>query len=253
MGKLLARESRINAVIGPGGCSSACEVTGYLSGGQEIPQISWGCTSPTLSDKEDYKFFSRTISPETSKGPALIMFMKHFKWTRAAMLTSTSSIEFKSGLQLTDQLANASIEILKVAPFEPGKFDAAVKKNDIMLLIKRSGIRITILLAGSRDAVAVASQAQRQEMAASGWAWIWLDGSGTDQDSCMLGWLYMRRTHLEDADGQQEFMEKTWEAEDPLWMNHVRKHNKEDLQAAHDAMTVEQVLYTQALHDAIML
>ena len=49
MGKLLGGVSRIDAVIGPG-CSSACEVTGHLLGGQGIPQISWGCTSPTLSD-----------------------------------------------------------------------------------------------------------------------------------------------------------------------------------------------------------
>ena len=41
MGELLRRESRIDAVIGPG-CSTACEATNHLSGGQKIPQISWG-------------------------------------------------------------------------------------------------------------------------------------------------------------------------------------------------------------------
>ena len=41
MGELLGGASRIDAVIGPG-CSSACEVTSYLSGGQNLPQISWG-------------------------------------------------------------------------------------------------------------------------------------------------------------------------------------------------------------------
>ena len=41
MGELLAGESRIDGVIGPG-CSSACEVTSYLSGGQGIAQVSWG-------------------------------------------------------------------------------------------------------------------------------------------------------------------------------------------------------------------
>ena len=51
MGKLLA--GRVDVVIGPG-CSSACEVTGYLSGGQGIPQISWGCTASSLSNKEKY-------------------------------------------------------------------------------------------------------------------------------------------------------------------------------------------------------
>ena len=53
MGELLAGESKIDAVIGPG-CSSACEVTSYLSAGQKIPQISWGCTASSLSNKEKY-------------------------------------------------------------------------------------------------------------------------------------------------------------------------------------------------------
>ena len=45
MGKLLAsdhmRAAHSTAVIGPA-CSSACEVTSYLSSGQGIAQISWG-------------------------------------------------------------------------------------------------------------------------------------------------------------------------------------------------------------------
>ena len=53
MGKLLRGKHRIDAVIGPG-CSSACVVTSYLARGQEIPQLSWGCTSPSLSDKKEH-------------------------------------------------------------------------------------------------------------------------------------------------------------------------------------------------------
>ena len=42
MGELLRDATAISAVIGPG-CSSACEVTSYLSAGQNLAQISWGC------------------------------------------------------------------------------------------------------------------------------------------------------------------------------------------------------------------
>ena len=54
MGELLEGASTVDAVIGPG-CSSACEVTSYLSGGQGIPQISWGCTASSLSNKENHR------------------------------------------------------------------------------------------------------------------------------------------------------------------------------------------------------
>ena len=57
MGELLGGASsvgaKVGAVIGPG-CSATCVVTSYLSGGQKIPQISWGCASPKLSDKDQY-------------------------------------------------------------------------------------------------------------------------------------------------------------------------------------------------------
>ena len=57
MGELLRGASRVDAVIGPG-CSSACEVTSYLSGGQGIPQISYSCTAASLSNKEKYRLVS---------------------------------------------------------------------------------------------------------------------------------------------------------------------------------------------------
>ena len=41
MGELQNGVSKIDAVVGPG-CSTACEVTSHLSGGQGIPQVSWG-------------------------------------------------------------------------------------------------------------------------------------------------------------------------------------------------------------------
>jgi ABC-type branched-subunit amino acid transport system substrate-binding protein len=54
MGELLGGASKVDAVIGPG-CSSACEVTSYLTGGQKIPQISRGCSAVSLSNKEKYR------------------------------------------------------------------------------------------------------------------------------------------------------------------------------------------------------
>ena len=53
LGKLLAPPSRISAVIGPA-CTTACEVTSYLAGAQNISQISWGCLSPALSNKTEF-------------------------------------------------------------------------------------------------------------------------------------------------------------------------------------------------------
>ena len=54
MGELSGGTKRVDAVIGPG-CDSACEVTSFLSGGHNVPQISYSCTAASLSDKTKYK------------------------------------------------------------------------------------------------------------------------------------------------------------------------------------------------------
>ena len=57
MGELLSGASKVDAVIGPA-CSAACEVTSYLSGGQGLPQVSWACGSPELSNKAQHRLVS---------------------------------------------------------------------------------------------------------------------------------------------------------------------------------------------------
>ena len=46
-------EGPADAVIGPD-CSVACESTAILTGGLDIPQISYSCSSIALSDKKTY-------------------------------------------------------------------------------------------------------------------------------------------------------------------------------------------------------
>ena len=157
MGELLGGASKVDAVIGPG-CSSACEATSYLSGGQKIPQISWGCTASSLSNKDEYGLvglpfysrnfaacrlvlcnsaavqYSRTIAPDTSKGPALIAFMQYNKWRKIVILSSTESNWFETQQGLGKQLETAGIRVLKPAPFNPGNL-----KDATLSEIRQSG------------------------------------------------------------------------------------------------------------------
>ena len=93
MGKLLGGESRIHAVIGPG-CSSACEVTSYLSSGQGVPQISYSCTSPSLSDKNEFFLFSRSVAPAISKTPTLLAQMRRYDWKKAVRTPITVFVAY---------------------------------------------------------------------------------------------------------------------------------------------------------------
>ena len=110
--------SGFNAVIGPG-CSEACEVTSYLAGGLStggIPQISYGCSAPSLSNKTKHQLFSRTAPSYTGQGPVLIKFMSHYSWRKAVLLTSIDEVYFQSGLNISAQLRDAGKEVLRPCP-----------------------------------------------------------------------------------------------------------------------------------------
>ena len=230
LGKLMGGEQKIDVVIGPA-CSAACEVTSHLAGGQDIPQISFSCTSPTLSDKSKYELFSRTVSPETSKGPALVALFGHYKWTKAVMLTSTDGVYFESGLKLTRQLKEAGIEVLKPPAFEPGRFS-----EDALGQIRRSRIRIVLVLAYQADQKAVLSSARRAGMSGAGWAWIAVEDLGSDEE--LVGWLTMRPLLL--SEGMQAFAEQVSE--------YTGSHF--NLSLGPDSVDL---VHGVALHDAVLL
>ena len=227
MGELLAGVTKVNAVIGPG-CSAACEVTSYLSAGQGIPQVSWGCEAPQLSSRA---FFSRTVAPVVSKGSALIAFMKRNKWKRAVILCSTESLWLDSALGLQKQLKTAGMEVRRPAAFEPGSFKAATLRE----IRRSSGFRILLILSYDADARSIASIAQQEGMT-NGWGWLhpWAAVGSAD----MHGWVYIARLLLSER--MQAFAK------------HVSDYSKSHFNISISPDLVD-LGYSTALYDAIML
>ena len=79
LGQLLGGKGRIDAVIGPG-CSAACEVTSYLSSGPKIPQISYSCTSPALSDKSNYELVRVALATLCPPWACQDLVIGHIAW-----------------------------------------------------------------------------------------------------------------------------------------------------------------------------
>ena len=224
MGELLGRASRVDVVIGPA-CSSACEVTGYLSGGQGIPQISYGATSPGLSDKNRFPLFSRTVAPETSKAPALIALMRNFDWNNVLVLSITVTSYFDSGQMLKKLLVEAGLEVKTPAAFESGKFNEAKASE-----IQRYGVRVVFVLAWEEDVLAIASANQ-----GAGWAWVQIGKVGTGT-TAMQGWLTVVPFRLSIQEG---FAKQVSDYQ-----------SRFNLTLSPDLVNLG---YSAALHDAIML
>ena len=252
MGKLLGGVSRVDAVIGPG-CSSACEVTSYLAAGQNISQVSYACTAVSLSDTDlhplvrldlvsreffdcpicDYLMtlqFSRTVAPDTSKGPALIAFMQHNKWRKIAIISSTVKgwIEASSGL--SNQLEAKGMEVLKPAAFEPKNF-----KDTTLSEIRRSGLRVVLLVVSETDAQNISTLACQELMTSAGWAWLLTEERAPVNG--MAGWLFFRPFLVSEM---QAFAKQ------------VSIYSKLHFEVASTADSVN-LMFSAALYDAIML
>ena len=145
------------------------------------------------------------------------------------MLASTEETWLQSSLALMRQLQAAHIEVLKPAAFEPGQF-----KTTMLTEMKRSGIRIAMILAYDGDIRTIASGATAEQMT-SGWGWILSEGLVR---TAIESWLFFRP--LLPSEGKQAFAKK------------VSDYTQSSFNMTVDPDSVD-LAYSAALHDAVML
>ena len=80
-------ERQVVGVIGPGYSNEAVHITPFLNL-FEIPLISYSATSPVLSNKKKYEYFSRTAASDMFQIPAIIDLLVYFNWTYVSILYS---------------------------------------------------------------------------------------------------------------------------------------------------------------------
>ena len=122
--------------------------------------------------------------------------MQHNNWRKIAIITSTESLWFQTGLELARQLDVAGIDVLRPAAFQQGS-----SKNTTLSAIRRSGLRIILVLSYDADAQAVASLAQLAGMT-EGWGWLLMEERAAVP--AMAGWLWFRPFLGSDLQGFAE-------------------------------------------------
>ena len=165
-----------------------------------------------------------------SRGPALIAFGQHNSWKKITILCSEQAIWFEARRTFAKQQEAAGMEVLKPAAFEPGNFNKVPLGE-----IRRSGIRIVLVLAFDADARTVASLAQREGMTSAGWSWLLTDDVPTVPG--MAGWLWFGPFHATDM---RAFAEQ------------VSDYSKSHFNITVSPDSVD-LTYSPPLYDAIML
>ncbi len=93
----------LDGIIGDG-CSTVCQPVSLLAAAWGIPVVSWGCASPSLSNKHIYPTFSRTTGPFIYHGSVFNAIADRMNWTRIGILTTPEDIWKLSAEAIKEEL-----------------------------------------------------------------------------------------------------------------------------------------------------
>lgn len=94
----------LDAYIG-GACSVVCEPVALLSAAFNLPYVSFGCTSDTLSNKYNYPTFTRSVGTWVSLAPMFDQMADQLNWKTLGIVTTTENI-----MQLTANAIKLQME-----------------------------------------------------------------------------------------------------------------------------------------------
>ncbi|KAG8234081.1 hypothetical protein J437_LFUL014541 [Ladona fulva] len=58
----------------------------------ELFLVSYGSTSPALSDRREFPLFYRTVAPDSSHNPARLAFVRRFRWDTVTALSQNEDV-----------------------------------------------------------------------------------------------------------------------------------------------------------------
>lgn len=117
----------VDIVIGSSG-SSVSAAMAVVLGAQQIVQISYASSSPSLSDRDDFPYFMRVAASDADQGQAIADLVTSFGWTTGATIHTSDSY----GTGLIDVFTDAwSGTVATDQQFDPGATDVSAQVQAI--------------------------------------------------------------------------------------------------------------------------
>jgi len=148
-----------------GGYHSAISMpVASLSGSLKVPQISFGSTSPKLSNKDEFPYFLRTIPPDSIQGAGMWQFVVHFQIPSMSFIYSMES--YGEGLfQTVFNLAAGASQAFRVTgvqiKYMPVSYD--IQEAHQSIAVAKSAGNKFIVLALPIDQVTAFAKAAEDE------------------------------------------------------------------------------------------
>ncbi|XP_045024891.1 metabotropic glutamate receptor 3 isoform X3 [Daphnia magna] len=160
LAELTGIQKPVVGVIGDQSSDITIQVTSLLRI-FKIPLISYQSTSPTLSDRERFAYFFRTVPSDVTQAYAILEILRNFNWTFASLVYEDSEYGVK-GYETLLRLASrygvcfgAQIRV-DIKRFKTTDFDQVLGK-----LQSQSQSRIVVLFSGKSCAVQLMAATKR--------------------------------------------------------------------------------------------
>ena len=142
----------------------------------KIPQISYASTSASLSDKQRYDYFIRTVPPDTLQAKALVDIVQEFNWTYVSIVHSEGEYG-ESGIDFFKHEAKAKNICIAASKEISLRATNATYDEVIKELLGKPEAKVVIVFVRSEDATGLLNAASRRNLTGK-FVWIASDGWG---------------------------------------------------------------------------
>ncbi|CAD5124055.1 DgyrCDS12359 [Dimorphilus gyrociliatus] len=219
----------LHALIG-GYCDAVCEPVGLLASHWNLPLISYGCSSSSLSNKNSYPTVCRTVGPFSKLSPMLVAVAQYFNWRRIAIISSTENVWQLTSFQIKVELEASGVHIPVFHSFDPGHVKITGKEKALhsaILKDVKEKARIVIICAYGGDIREMMLFAKGLNMTSSGkYAFITIN---------LQRGAYIGESSWMGDDGRDE---EAFEAFIGLLNVHINKPNTEKYKAFEDLVRI---------------
>ncbi|XP_064210867.1 metabotropic glutamate receptor 2 isoform X1 [Tribolium castaneum] len=166
----------ISGVVGAASSVTSIQVANLLRL-FKIPQVSFFSTSPELSNKQRFEFFTRTIPSDHYQVKAMVNIVILMGWSYISIIYEESNYGIKAFEELEDLLAehNICIAVKEKLVKDSGVADESAYDNIVQKLLTKPRARGCIIF-GSDQEVAGVMRAVRRSNATGSFSWIGSDG-----------------------------------------------------------------------------
>ncbi|GFY66191.1 gamma-aminobutyric acid type B receptor subunit 1, partial [Trichonephila inaurata madagascariensis] len=107
-----------------GGCSIVCSTIAEAAKMWNLVVVSYGSSSPALSNRKRFPTFFRTHPSATIHNPTRIKLFQKFKWSRIAIIQEAEEVFISTGEDLEARCKEAGIEVATRQSFISDPTDA---------------------------------------------------------------------------------------------------------------------------------